>query len=516
MSDAILRDDPIISIRRKMANPKKVDIGNLPVYRSLNARNEFASLKEFYEKTLKKTGRDRTVQRESVWREKPPKQAEYMSAVAYGYSLTSLFHLVNIEESIKYLLPKAEYPQDYQYIDHLRSFLQHDYETLHVDGGNRSDTIIDWYSNRVPLLAGQYPISDGKTVVTLAIENYYTRQQLVKDGGDYARLAFSIDDQPFSYFEYDQLNEEDRKRLFVNLNANENLTTEEFRNCETAPICGLIRDLNDKYKEIFVEYGFVTKTNSERYKFCSWLASLLNFYTFNNSCDSWAPVNLDKDYKGTTGAQDKFFEFKEYFEGTFYPLAEIIANYEQTKTGNPKGFKNLGSHRNLLIDLWIILVRLSKKDYKISKDKKRQLKLREFFESFKEWVTPYLNDSTPRYNANNQTLSTFSDLYGANTATKLKERLKLIDNEFIPLLIKKGLVLQTDIKRSAPSDWRPLLWKRQKGVCPLTGKKITQDDARDGQVTHMDHIIPHSKGGKTEMSNMQLVIAEANLQKSDK
>ena len=107
-----------------MEKQKKVDIGNLPVYRALNARNEFASLKEFYEKTLKKTGRDRTVQRESVWREKPPKQAEYMSAVAFGYSQTSLFHLVNIEESIKYLLPKAEYPQDYQYIDHLRSFLQ--------------------------------------------------------------------------------------------------------------------------------------------------------------------------------------------------------------------------------------------------------------------------------------------------------------------------------------------------------------------------------------------------------
>ena len=105
-----------------MEKQKKVDIGNLPVYRALNARNEFASLKEFYEKTLKKTGRDRTVQRESVWREKPPKQAEYMSAVAFGYSQTSLFHLVNIEESIKYLLPKAEYPQDYQYNQPLLNF----------------------------------------------------------------------------------------------------------------------------------------------------------------------------------------------------------------------------------------------------------------------------------------------------------------------------------------------------------------------------------------------------------
>ena len=260
----------------------------------------------------------------------------------------------------------------------------------------------------------------------------------------------------------------------------------------------------------------MTKGNAQRYKFCSWLASLLNFYTFNNSCDSWAADNLDKDYKGTTGAQDNFHEFKKYFESTFYPLVEIIANYEKNKLGNPKGFKNLGPHRNLLVDLWIVLVRLSKKDYKITKDKKRRLKLKEFFEAFKEWVTPYLNDSTPRYNANSQTLCTFSDLYGANTATKLKDRLKLLDTKFIPVLIEKGLVVKTDVKRSAPSDWRPLLWKKQKGICALTGKKITQDDARDGVITHMDHIIPHSRGGKTEMGNMQLVLAEANLKKSDK
>ena len=111
---------------------------------------------------------------------------------------------------------------------------------------------------RYILMAGNYTIPDGQ-LVTLAIENYYSRKQLIEDGGCYAELAYLIDDESISYFEYSQLNEEDRKRLFVNLNANENLTIEEFRNCETAPICGSIRDVNDKYKDEFVEYGFVTK-----------------------------------------------------------------------------------------------------------------------------------------------------------------------------------------------------------------------------------------------------------------
>ena len=48
--------------------PKKVDIGKLPVFRPLNADPKYSTLIEFYENVLKKTGRDRTVQRESVWR----------------------------------------------------------------------------------------------------------------------------------------------------------------------------------------------------------------------------------------------------------------------------------------------------------------------------------------------------------------------------------------------------------------------------------------------------------------
>ena len=66
-------------------------------------------------------------------------------------------------------------------------------------------------------MAGSYTTSEGQ-LVTLAIENYYSRKQLIEDGGCYAELAYSIDEQPISYFEYSQLNEEDRKRLFVNLN----------------------------------------------------------------------------------------------------------------------------------------------------------------------------------------------------------------------------------------------------------------------------------------------------------
>lgn len=498
-----------------METSKQVDIGTLPTFKPLNGKIAFASTIELVE-VLKATGRDRTVQRESVWRNILNKQSEYMSAVAYGYSQTSLFHLVLVEETITFLKKKGHNltSRDGQYIEHLTSFLDDKKNRLHVDGGNRSDTIVDWYDNKVPLMPGLYPLPTGK-MVPLAKSNYYTRKQLINDGGDFAVLSEHIDSQTFTYYEYGELDEEDRKRLFVNLNANENLTPEEFRNCETAPICGLIRDLNDKYKEVFVKYGFVTKGNAERYKFCAWLASLLNYYTFNNSCDSWTPVNLDKDYKGTTGSQDNFPEWKVFFEDVFYPLVELIANYKTDSKGNPKGFKNLGPHRNLLIDLYVVLVTLKKNKFELSKEN-RKFKLKEFFETYKHWVSGHLADTKAQYNANGKSLSTFADLYGANTNPKFKHRLLLLNNEFIPLLKSSGLVIEKDVIRNAPDKWRMLLWQKQNGVCPLTNNIITQDEADDGDVTHMDHIIPHSKGGKTTLSNMQLVFAEANLSKSDK
>ena len=94
-----------------MDSPKKWDIGSLPVFRPLNGQAKYELTIEIVE-TLRKTGRDRTVQRESVWRDITNKREEYMTAVAHGYSNTSLFHLVNIKDSIEYLTPLARNAQD--------------------------------------------------------------------------------------------------------------------------------------------------------------------------------------------------------------------------------------------------------------------------------------------------------------------------------------------------------------------------------------------------------------------
>ena len=53
---------------------------------------------------LKLTARDRSVQRESVWRnESGNKQGEYLSNVAIGYGKTAILHIIDIEANVEYL-----------------------------------------------------------------------------------------------------------------------------------------------------------------------------------------------------------------------------------------------------------------------------------------------------------------------------------------------------------------------------------------------------------------------------
>ena len=63
----------------------------------------------------------------------------------------------------------------------------------------------------------------------------------------------------------------------------------------------------------------------------------------------------------------------------------------------------------------------------------------------------------------------------------------------------------TKIKGIGPQDLAAI-WRRQKGLCALTGRKMD----RSAQV---DHILPKARGGSDDLSNLQWVCKEANIAK---
>lgn len=53
------------------------------------------------------------------------------------------------------------------------------------------------------------------------------------------------------------------------------------------------------------------------------------------------------------------------------------------------------------------------------------------------------------------------------------------------------------------------LWKSQRGVCPYTQRRLTQENAQ------LDHVIPMIRGGSSTIENLQWVNRDVNYAKRD-
>lgn len=73
------------------------------------------------------------------------------------------------------------------------------------------------------------------------------------------------------------------------------------------------------------------------------------------------------------------------------------------------------------------------------------------------------------------------------------------------------LVIPKKNKKSISLKLRSEVLKRDKYRCQHCGAS-----AKGGASLHVDHIIPESKGGKTNLSNLQVLCADCNLGKSNK
>lgn len=64
---------------------------------------------------------------------------------------------------------------------------------------------------------------------------------------------------------------------------------------------------------------------------------------------------------------------------------------------------------------------------------------------------------------------------------------------------KRGSATAKDLAR---------MWHKQRGACPLTGRKLTRETA------HLDHVKPLSKGGSKHLSNLRWLHADVNKAKA--
>jgi len=174
-----------------------------------------------------------------------------------------------------------------------------------------------------------------------------------------------------------------------------------------------------------------------------------------------------------------------------------------------------GKHalRELSVEYFIIsiylLVRHLRKNYVI--DETMKTVIREFMYSFHtRWKTYDEGEDTNLLKFSN------SRQQGEN---ELELRDRILRQLFFEYLNEIGVELEEKDKIRAFNELqRIMIYRRDKGLC--------QECAREGKPEseckvswvdyHADHIIPHSKGGKTNIENGELLCRTHNLTKSDK
>ena len=84
-----------------------------------------------------------------------------------------------------------------------------------------------------------------------------------------------------------------------------------------------------------------------------------------------------------------------------------------------------------------------------------------------------------------------------------------IYDKMIETMKLNGTYLEIDSKRNFSADQKLMKLAEQNDKCAYCGTDIDLHDS------HGDHILPHSKGGKTEIDNLAMACPECNQKKSD-
>ena len=443
-----------------------------------------------------KIGLDLSFQSEERWSDK--QRQNYIRSILRRFVPTPIT-LADVESCMSYCA--KEFGEDSDDFKYFKSWKEKGYKYISIDGNNRTRCIAKFYSNKFSLIAKEHKI------VGIEYDNYkfWTPS---KNNKTYENLPayvreFMDTNCYVTCFIVKESNLQDLHDLFININDGVQLNAQEKRNAIICVVAEQIRKLAKTYEDFFSIY--FSKESMSRRNQEEFIASLLVHITHSFS-GSINKGEIDKSYNDNSAETKNLKKLNDVLKF----VSETCVKFEKNTTSKYHFIPNEAT----LFDYCMIVSHLFDKNIKIYNQK-------DFFDWFATQYTTIKtrvdNNGSPVIlwkDSNGQNARDYVGVQRSKDAAHRQARL----NAYVEVLheLNEGVIGdECDSNRFFSLKDRVQLWVKQGKKCPLSGEEILLHQVLDGNITEIDHIIPHSKGGKTSMDNAQLTFKHANQSKSN-
>lgn len=416
----------------------------------------------------------------SSWKDENKK--DYIHSTLKG-NATNFIHLINVKKAVEY--NEGGDPESYEYFKKLD---EEGYTYLSIDGNNRSIALKDFRNNEFKMYQKEYPYERGIIEVKSEYATYETMP---------SRLREMFDDEQINLMIYSNVTLKQCSELFRDLNRGKSLNDQQFRQsylCDTADFVREKRALYIKAIQNFMKEGEIRELNGDQF-----IAKMISYAHYND----FDKGKLDKLYFNPNNGH---IQNLRLFSKNYPPFLKVLYNFF---TDVSVGTNKLSP--NAVFDYYKLLMDYENENVKIDNHK-------EFYKLWLETYEDLQSDKTLYPVEGNDSKFTFIETIRKPSINFYDFRQNTIKSKIESVAVDKGYLIQQGYPKDRyfTSTQKYLLWKKQNGKSPTTGKEIPLTEIYDHTKWQADHIKPWDKGGETTIENGQLIEAEINNQKSNK
>ncbi|BAS67184.1 HNH endonuclease family protein [Bathymodiolus septemdierum thioautotrophic gill symbiont] len=342
-----------------------------------------------------------------------------------------------------------------------------------IDGQQRLRAIWGYYNN-------DYSLGDDSINLPIGNLSGKKHEHLPIDAKD------KLDAYVLSVVFIEDASDVEIRDLFSRLQKGMPLNAPENRNA----IMGNMRDF---IAELTTHKVFqIIPVEDKRYKYADWLAHVVCLELAGGETDIKAK-NLKEMYQNNVNFDVESKEaknIKKILNFIFDAFDEVVPELNVQW-----GF----------IDFYLLISLLSR-EY-ITNNKKQDFAA--FYVGF-EQERRSVEDPSELIEQNDTWAKDLYDYIDAFKAGGVRRNIKIRNEVYTHKLFREIMNLETkDAQRAFDANQKIVMWRRDNEKCKQCGCGIEFKDM------HADHIIPHSKGGKTTIENGQTLCASCNLKKGN-